>query len=112
MRFTNEWLGTTNTNWSTPGNWVNNVPPDFGSCLWVVIPNVDSLPKLTGATAIPNIAIAKGATLDLNGKTLTVNGAFLGTGKLKSFAYVRCDYSTPGDAGTVYFGHYPALITS
>jgi len=44
-----------------------------------------------------------GAELDLNNFTLTVNGTFVGTGKLKGSATSGLVINTPGNAGTVYF---------
>ena len=74
------WTGTTSTDWSVGANWAGGVvPPDTGR---VTIPAVANLPVLSANTSVDNITLAAGATLNLNGRTLTVLGRVAGAGQI------------------------------
>ncbi len=110
LQFTNQWLGTTNTNYSKPSNWINNALPVFNTgCPTVAIPAVSTLPQLTTGVIVTNLSIAPGASLDLNGYSLEIDGTFSGssTGYLKgnsnSSLTIGADDVTNINAGTLYF---------
>lgn len=74
------WTGATSTDWNVATNWqAGAVPPDTGR---VTIPVVANLPVLSANTSVDNITLATGATLNLNGFTLTVVGRVAGAGQI------------------------------
>jgi hypothetical protein len=76
---TNTWTGATSTDWSVATNWSNNVLPTATSS--VTIPSTPAnQPLLPTNITVSGIAIT--GTLDINGKSLTINGAVTGTGSL------------------------------
>ncbi|HEX5149941.1 MAG TPA: putative Ig domain-containing protein [Parafilimonas sp.] len=97
------WTGITDRDWNKALNWSNSEIPS-NSCDMITIPaGPVNQPRLMGNITVPSITIMPGASVDLNGNTLTVNGSFVGTGKLKGSATSGLTIATPGDAGTVYF---------
>jgi hypothetical protein len=77
------WTGTVSSDWNNASNWQGLVvPPDTGR---ITIPAVVApavYPSLTANTRVDNINIATGATLNLNGQTLTVLGRVAGAGQI------------------------------
>ena len=77
----NYWTGGTSTDWNVASNWSDNQLPSFASCNTVIIPaGAPNEPQLTSNVAIPNLTIAAGTSLSLNGYILTLNGTFAGSG--------------------------------
>jgi hypothetical protein len=81
------WTGAVDSVWSTGGNWNVGVAPDSAST--VAIP-ADSLlashryPVLDSATAISNLRVGQGSSLNLGGFTLTAYGNVDGTGTVSN----------------------------
>ena len=80
---TNFWTAlSSTTNWSTAANWsLNSVPTTLND---IVIPTSPSggaiFPSLTAASVAKNVVIQNGATISLNGNTLTLSGGVSGAG--------------------------------
>jgi hypothetical protein len=106
LRFTNEWLGTTSTDYSTGSNWNSGALPVFdAACSIATIPAVSTLPQLSADVTVTSLSIAPSAYLNLNGHTLTMSGTFSGssTGYLKGSTASGLTISTTASAGTLYF---------
>ena len=68
----NTWTGTLSTDWNTAGNWVGNAVPTTSCPDVTILSGVPYQPILTSATAaIQNLYINSGATLTINGGSLT-----------------------------------------
>jgi hypothetical protein len=91
------WTGATSTDWNVATNWLDGtVPQDTGriqiSTTYVTVdpitllPNaptpVTNFPSLSINTTVDNLTIDAGATLNLNGKTLTIFGKVAGAGQI------------------------------
>ncbi|MBV9962006.1 MAG: T9SS type A sorting domain-containing protein [Parafilimonas sp.] len=97
----NIWAGRISSDWNTGNNWSDNKVATL-SCATIVIPaGTNYKPRLTSNVEVPNIDIAPTATLNLNGHTLKVDGAFTNTGTLIGSATSGLEIN--GTAGTVYF---------
>ncbi len=79
----NLWTGNTSTDWSVASNWCSNTVPTSGADINIPVVSNGRYPALASNTTIGSINLAAGASLQLNGKTLTINGAVAGTGVLK-----------------------------
>jgi hypothetical protein len=67
------WLGTTNTDWSTPSNWAGSGIPTATTN--VIIPNTTNEPVIGSTAVCRNIIINSGSSLTISGtNTLTVHG--------------------------------------
>jgi len=91
------WTGATSSDWNDATNWLAGaVPPDTGriqipTSFVIVNPitllptntPVANFPRLVAATKVDNLTIDAGASLNLNGQTLTVFGKVSGTGLIK-----------------------------
>ncbi len=66
------WTGTNSTDWNDAGNWDVNTVPTISTA--VVIPVVTNYPVLTAATNVGCIKIITGATISMNGQSLTTAG--------------------------------------
>ena len=64
------WNGSTNTAWSTSGNWDKFVPGTFQN---VTVPSVTNYPTISASAKCNNITIGNGASL-IGSESLTVNG--------------------------------------
>ena len=95
------WLGFT-PDWNTASNWCGGVPTALTD---VLIPATGgpgyNLPVLSANGQAHDITISSGANINLNGFSLTVNGAFGGTGTVSGSA--TSGLTINGAAGTVYF---------
>jgi hypothetical protein len=95
------WLGTTSTNWNTATNWCGGVPTTTTNV--TIGTGTPFMPQLTANATTRNISIASGVIVDLNNNTLSVSGAFSGTGTLKGSASSSLDIQTgTGSPGTFY----------
>ena len=72
------WSGAFSTAWSNANNWSNNVVPASG--VNVTINTGTYQPQLSADVSVSDLVLNTGATLTLNGKTLTVNGVVSGDG--------------------------------
>ncbi len=94
------WIGINSYDFNTISNWQSYSLPT--SATNVTIPaGTPNDPVLSVNATINNLTIATGATLSLNGKTLTINGAVSGTGTIKSTA--SSSLTLGGAAGTINF---------
>ncbi|MFP5042615.1 T9SS type A sorting domain-containing protein [Parasediminibacterium sp. JCM 36343] len=82
----NTWTGVTSTNWVTPGNWCSGTVPASGADVTIPVQGSGSYPVLAANTTIGNLTINTGASLNLNGKILTLTGSTTGTGYIKGSA--------------------------
>jgi hypothetical protein len=76
---TTTWTGAIDNDWDDAGNWSGVVP---GSADDAIIADVDNQPIMNVNGTVSTIVINSGATLDLNGKTLTFKSAFTNNGTL------------------------------
>ncbi len=84
----NLWTGRTSTDWNITSNWSDNLLPS-ASCTTVMIPSgTPNKPVLTSNVIVPNLTIASGTSVDLNGNSLEIDGTFTGssTGAIKTNA--------------------------
>lgn len=70
---TGGWLGATSTNWATASNWCGGVPVSTTDVTLVSGPSNMPTVSLAAAEA-RDLTINNGATLTVNGNTLTING--------------------------------------
>jgi Concanavalin A-like lectin/glucanases superfamily len=71
------WTGNSTTAFSDPGSWSCGTPTATSN---ILIPLVDNEPILDANVTMNNLEIEPGATIGINDKILTVNGAVSGTG--------------------------------
>ena len=78
----NTWTGAgANSLWNTGENWSCGSAPLAGSIVIIASTAVSS-PQLPGNLTVNNLTIETGKTFDINGNTLTINGALSGAGTL------------------------------
>ncbi len=79
------WTGTTSSDWSTASNWdLGRVPTAVDDAtIGIGTPN---LPKLSVSSAINNLTIQAGATVDLDTTILVVNGNLDNSGAINGVA--------------------------
>lgn len=94
------WLGNTNTDWNTVGNWrAGEVPPSGAD---ITIATVGSnQPVLPGSIAVGPLNILGSNTVVLNGNTLTLNNTVRGTGNFTGSP--TSNMIVAGAAGTLNF---------
>ncbi|MFT7238303.1 MAG: hypothetical protein ACI93L_002391 [Cyclobacteriaceae bacterium] len=74
----NNWLGTSSTDWSTVGNWEGSfVPMSLSN---VTINTGSNSPQISGDVSLNNLNL--GADLTVNSGSLTINGDMSGNGNL------------------------------
>ena len=96
----NSWTGAVNSDWNTPGNWSFGTVPNSSSSD-VAISN-SPYPVLSGNIIINNLTLTgSSTTLNLNGQTLTMDGAVSGTGSLQGSA--KSSLVIGGTTGTLKF---------
>ncbi len=79
----NVWDGSTDSDWGDPDNWASGTVPN-SSTVSVIIPSagITNFPVLDAARSVLNLTIGEGASLDLNGQTLTLAGTMYNDGTL------------------------------
>ena len=93
------WTGTTSTNWNVANNWTNDVLPTSG--VTVTIPLAVNQPSLSTDVTIAGIIL--NGTVAINGRSLTINGAITGTGRIKGSATSTLILNTNSN-NTINFG--------
>ncbi|MFV5697158.1 T9SS sorting signal type C domain-containing protein [Flavobacterium sp. ZT3R17] len=74
------WLGSSNTDWNTPGNWCGNSVPTATSDVTITTATNQPIIGATGGIC-RNITIANGANLSISGSnTLTLTGNWINNG--------------------------------
>ena len=94
------WNGATSTDWNTASNWTPSGVPADGAA--IAIPNVTNKPILDANHSIGDINLSDGATLALNGKTLTIVGTLKGIGTIKGDNTSSLVLNGTGTMGTLY----------
>lgn len=98
-RHTNDWTGASNTVWNNAANWGGGVPASGKN---IVIPNgLTNYPVLDISPTVTNVTLGSGATVSINGQTLTINGAVSGSGTVSGSA--SSNLIINGTAGTIQF---------
>ncbi len=92
------WVGTTSTDYGVALNWAYGIAPASASDL--SIPSTPANQPALGSNVVLNNILLNGS-LDLNGHTLSLNGAVTGTGSLKSSA--ASSLTIGGTVGTINF---------
>ncbi len=104
IRSDDEWTARGNSDvYHNSSNWCKNGVP--GSSANIVIPIVSNnkYPKLTGNDAeVTGIQINTGATIDLNGRKLVINGNVTGSGKFTGGSGSTLEFTGTGAVGTIY----------
>lgn len=96
------WTGNTSTDWATGTNWEGNTVPATGAD--IVIPEGrPNYPILDQSRTVGNMFMGVNATTRLSSYTLTVQGAFIGTGKFIGSANAGINLTGTGSAGILYF---------
>jgi hypothetical protein len=96
------WTGNTSTDWGTNTNWEGNAVPATGAEIVVPAGRIN-YPVLDQNRTIGSMYMGTGATARLNAKTITVQGAFTGTGKFIGDAGAGIVINGAGNAGTLIF---------
>ncbi|HEX6039539.1 hypothetical protein [Longimicrobium sp.] len=112
MTFTDKvWDGSESSDWTDPDNWENNMVPDSGSTVLIPAVNranvsIDSMPALSADVQVTNLTVNSGATLTLNGRTLTAWGSVDAPGSITGGTlWMR-------GGGMVTGGNLPSVIIS
>ena len=92
------WVGTTSTDYGVASNWAYGIAPASASDLSIPAAPANQ-PVLGSNVALNNIVL--NGSLDLNGHTVTLNGAVTGTGSLKGSA--TSSLTIGGTVGTINF---------
>lgn len=94
------WLGI-NSNWNDPQNWCGNVVPAANANI-VISGSAVFMPQLQGNITVNNLELTESnKSLDLNGRTLTVNGAISGSGVIRSNGASSIIINGSGNMGTL-----------
>ncbi len=105
----NIWTGAASKSWSVDSNWCSGVAPKMGTDVTIPVVAKNNYPILSTNITVGNIAIAKGATLSINGNTLLINGTVSDLGYLKGSATSNLIINSTVTP-TIYFN--PALNDS
>ena len=105
------WTGNTSTDWATGSNWEGNTVPATGAD--IVIPEGrPNYPILDQNRTIGNMFMGVNATTRLSNYTLTVQGAFMGTGKFIGSTNAGINLTGTGSAGALNFDQTTAGTTN
>jgi autotransporter-associated beta strand protein len=100
------WIGAVSNSWDNPANWDVLIVP--GSTNDVLIPGgTPNQPTLSAPHAVENMMIESGATLFVNGNSLTVSGTFINQGTVELYGTSPVNLASGNDKteGTwVYLG--------
>lgn len=106
----NEWRGTTNSTWSTAGNWKKSLVPGTAESAYLPTSNVITEAALDVNATVVRLEIEANRTLTLNAsRTLTVTdivfnrGTIKGTGTLANASFTN--------AGTIAPGNSPGILS-
>ncbi len=92
------WVGTTSTDYGVASNWAYGIAPASASDLSIPAAPANQ-PVLGSNVALNNIVL--NGSLDLNGHTVSLNGAVTGTGSFKGSA--TSSLTIGGTVGTINF---------
>jgi len=96
----NAWTGAISTDFSNPANWCAGTVPTAAAN--ISIPSgVANMPKLSSFVMMNNLDLATGATIDINGYKLTVNGTLSGAGLIKGSPSSTLILNGTGSLGTL-----------
>ncbi len=104
------WTGTSSTDWDTASNWDLGFVP--GSTDSVIIPSVATQPVLATNVTVLNLTLQASATLDLNGKNMTVSGTLDNSGNVRLFGSESVSINVPDtNSGTfTYLGNGDGIV--
>ncbi|MGM0635136.1 MAG: T9SS type A sorting domain-containing protein [Bacteroidota bacterium] len=91
------WTGDVDNDWGTAGNWSNNtIPPASEDISIPSNPTEGRFPVLDENRTVGTVQLSSGATITLNGNTLTVEGNILGTGEFVGSKTSSLELNTGG----------------
>lgn len=94
------WLGIT-SDWNTASNWCGNVVPPTNANI-IISGSATNMPLLPASLTVNNLELTEAnKRLDLNGKTLTVNGKISGSGVVRGSATSSVIINGSGNMGTL-----------
>lgn len=96
----NTWTGAVSTDFGNGANWCAGVVPT-GAANVSIPSGVTNMPQLRNFYTFNNLTLATGATLDLNGYQLTINGALSGAGLIKGSTTSTLIFAGTGSIGTL-----------
>ena len=106
------WTGVTSTVFGLGSNWSDgNVP---GSTTDVTVPSTTNKPILDADYTLQSVTLNSGATLDINGHTLSISNTVSGTGMFKGSTTSNLSLGTISGAavGTIYFSPSAASLNT
>ena len=101
MGNTRTWRGKTSNSWNTSTNWYPVSIPGSGKD--IIIDTSSNTLLLDQNRTINNLNIVDGASIKLNGYTLTINGTLTGLGKISSTTASSLNITGSSAMGTIYF---------
>ncbi|MES2690403.1 MAG: T9SS type A sorting domain-containing protein [Bacteroidota bacterium] len=105
------WLGTT-SDWNTASNWCGNVVPPANANI-IISGSATNMPVLPGNVTVNNLELTESnKRLELNGRTLTVNGKISGSGVVRGSAASSIVVNGSGDMGTLKMDQTTAGTTN
>jgi hypothetical protein len=94
------WLGI-NSNWNDAQNWCGNVVPPTNANI-IISGSATVMPQLPGNITIGNLELTESnKRIDLNGRTLVVNGSISGDGLIRSSSGSSLVINGTGNAGII-----------
>lgn len=84
-REANRWIGGTSNVWNILSNWDDSIVPSGTVPINIDVAAVNS-PVLIGNLVVTDLNLPEGKSMDINGKTLTIDGDVIGDGMLKGGA--------------------------
>lgn len=94
------WLGV-NTDWNNTANWCGGVVPPTNANI-IISGSAVNMPVLPGNITVNNLELTESnKRIELNGKTLTINGAISGEGTVKGSTTSSIVINGSGNMGTL-----------
>lgn len=94
------WLGYS-SNWNDPANWCNNTVPASNANI-VISGSATFMPALPGNIIVNNLELSESnKRVDLNGNTLTINGAISGSGVIRGTTTSSIVVNGSGNMGSL-----------
>lgn len=98
---TNTWAGGGSNNWNTAANWSCGTVPNNPKITAVITNGAVPMPVMTADVLVKGLQLNGTSIVDLNGRTLTINGVITGMGTLKGSS--TSNLVIKGAAGTLNF---------